>query len=678
MAPLSAQAQAMTTLHLVQSRRATYHKSRKGAQRPLNWPFALTGTTASNSSIHPDKLADNGLYSTPDDQDATKSTCFCCGTVVTQLSDGDDLVERHQTALERNARQDTLCGWLTLKKLQIEWPQGVLEAKQATSTWSQVLGDEWSQPNSTRLQQARQSSFNVGWPHEGEKGVPTKQQIAAAGWFFRPGLGDASDNCLCPFCTRTVEGWEEGDDPIALHKRKLGLKCPFFLVDSNEETSSQKVLAPTTKLSRSKARTKLVADAQSESEQDVSAEPTTEAAPTASASTRTTRRTASKMPSSPVSVQAAPTKPKRATRQSKRTTVATAIDDSIIIDDVVEQEVPITLDETLNEPVTTSTRSKRATTRAGKKVSTANSSIIVEVPIVKIGASKSKKGKSVQTDAVVAQDVQMETEQDENVEEQIATEVEEEDESEPVVKNPLKKQNPKKGQKSTKGKQVIESTQQVESESATADTTKQQTDDIEAPIATPTGSGSTATVATGKAKSLKSSKSTSKKSSKLKKATTTTSTPILADKDASDVRTSSNVVTRELEPAKTLSPTSKRGPLTPTEAVNLPLASSSSSTATSKSMNEINVDNDPLTKPYVTSAEPSKLFPMSSLDTLTETELSMTISQFYDHIGRQTYNALDKALQREYDEFEKRVRKGRERLLDMLKVARDQEILNGQ
>lgn len=45
--------------------------------------------------------------------------------------------------------------------------------------------------------------------------APLVLQIAAAGWFFTPGAGnDSDDNCVCPFCTRTVEGWEQGDDPM--------------------------------------------------------------------------------------------------------------------------------------------------------------------------------------------------------------------------------------------------------------------------------------------------------------------------------------------------------------------------------------------------------------------------------------------------------------------------------
>jgi len=69
-------------------------------------------------------------------------------------------------------------------------------------------------PRSARWQLAREATFSVGWPHEGKAGFPTKEEVAAAGWTFQADAHDGADRCVCPFCARTVENWEEGDEPL--------------------------------------------------------------------------------------------------------------------------------------------------------------------------------------------------------------------------------------------------------------------------------------------------------------------------------------------------------------------------------------------------------------------------------------------------------------------------------
>lgn len=165
MAPASA---SSTTLHLTSTRRSTYKKARKGAQRPLNWPHPLTASKSSPSSIHPDHLAAAGFYSTPTAEEPTRSTCFSCSAVVEVWTEGDDPIATH-------VEISPSCGWALLKLLLTSWPDGVREKKEWDAAWGQG-GDLW--PRSERVESARLASFGTGWPHDGEEGVPSTNEVS--------------------------------------------------------------------------------------------------------------------------------------------------------------------------------------------------------------------------------------------------------------------------------------------------------------------------------------------------------------------------------------------------------------------------------------------------------------------------------------------------------------------
>ncbi|BGP02487.1 chromosome segregation protein, BIR1 [Rhodosporidium toruloides NP11] [Rhodotorula toruloides] len=224
-------ASSSSTLFLALSRRQTFHKSRKAAStKHLNWPYPLSGAAAKTSSIHPDRLVEAGFYSTPIDEDATVTTCFACGVVVGMWEEGEDALFRHEAAAEEAGIR---CPFATVRRHA--WgEEGVDAPGREKENWDEYWGDEgeWH-PRGERMNEARRGTFDVGWPHDDDEGgVPTRDEIAAAGWSFRPGpTAESADQCACIYCDRTVEGWEAGDDPIALHKRKVGLRCPFFLAD---------------------------------------------------------------------------------------------------------------------------------------------------------------------------------------------------------------------------------------------------------------------------------------------------------------------------------------------------------------------------------------------------------------------------------------------------------------
>ncbi|SGZ30409.1 BQ5605_C048g12352 [Microbotryum silenes-dioicae] len=301
-------------LHLYPTRRATYHKSRKGASRSLNWPHPLTKAASTTSSIHADHLSRAGFYSTPTSDHPSSTTCFLCDLVVDRWCEGDEPLLLHLT-------RSPHCGWAILLSNMADDPNKIRKHWD----WG-IDGSDW--PRSDKIQSARLMSFERGWPHKGAKGVPTVQQLASAGWWFRPEADeDAGDRCYCPYCTRTVEGWEAGDDAVALHQRKLGLECPFFLAERPSQLLAEDVApvasASTTKntgLSRSKGRQKLAAVVNEElgSEMEEVIEPIP------SRSSRATKTPASIVAPTPTANREAPPPSKASTTRSTRSRKAKA------------------------------------------------------------------------------------------------------------------------------------------------------------------------------------------------------------------------------------------------------------------------------------------------------------------------------------------------------------------
>ncbi|GAA5925744.1 baculoviral IAP repeat-containing protein [Sporobolomyces koalae] len=215
------------SLHLNTSRRSTFHKTRKGVHRSQNWPFPLTAAASKSSTIHPDHLAQAGFYSTPTADDSTVTTCFACEVAVGVWEEGEDPLSRHLAAVEEAELE---CPWATIQEASWE-STGGLEGKGSSAEWERYWGPEGKlHPRGEIMDRARKGTFALGWPNHGKAGVPTADEIASAGWYFRPGsTAESADRCVCPYCIRTVEGWEEGDDPVACHNRKIGVNCPFFI-----------------------------------------------------------------------------------------------------------------------------------------------------------------------------------------------------------------------------------------------------------------------------------------------------------------------------------------------------------------------------------------------------------------------------------------------------------------
>ncbi|KAA8564323.1 hypothetical protein MFRU_043g00370 [Monilinia fructicola] len=69
---------------------------------------------------------------------------------------------------------------------------------------------------------------NLKWPHK----FLLPEQLAKAGFFYYPSQA-SPDNCACFLCHRSIDSWEEGDDPLVEHL-KHSPNCGWAIVASIE------------------------------------------------------------------------------------------------------------------------------------------------------------------------------------------------------------------------------------------------------------------------------------------------------------------------------------------------------------------------------------------------------------------------------------------------------------
>ncbi|VDN35858.1 unnamed protein product, partial [Gongylonema pulchrum] len=78
---------------------------------------------------------------------------------------------------------------------------------------------------------ARLASFTDEWPHRSANLLPEK--MAAAGFYYDPD-NTVRDNVTCPFCLKSLMGWEFDDDPVVEHSKRKDL-CYFARLQKEEE-----------------------------------------------------------------------------------------------------------------------------------------------------------------------------------------------------------------------------------------------------------------------------------------------------------------------------------------------------------------------------------------------------------------------------------------------------------
>ncbi|KAF8480137.1 inhibitor of apoptosis repeat-containing protein [Russula ochroleuca] len=84
----------------------------------------------------------------------------------------------------------------------------------------------------TKARRVKQSTAkrtaSLKWPHPAHF-VATPDTLTEAGFFFNPSW-DARDNVECFCCGKCLAGWEENDDPFALHWDRCRDTCPWAAV----------------------------------------------------------------------------------------------------------------------------------------------------------------------------------------------------------------------------------------------------------------------------------------------------------------------------------------------------------------------------------------------------------------------------------------------------------------
>lgn len=71
-------------------------------------------------------------------------------------------------------------------------------------------------------------TLSLKWPHPSHF-IATPDTLTEAGFFFNPSW-DARDNVECYLCGKCLDGWDEQDDPFAIHWEKCKDRCAWAVV----------------------------------------------------------------------------------------------------------------------------------------------------------------------------------------------------------------------------------------------------------------------------------------------------------------------------------------------------------------------------------------------------------------------------------------------------------------
>ncbi|KAL3989399.1 Inhibitor of Apoptosis domain family protein [Acanthocheilonema viteae] len=70
------------------------------------------------------------------------------------------------------------------------------------------------------------------WPHQHSANL-SAEKMAQAGFFFDPD-DENPDSVSCPFCLKSLTGWEDGDDPLVEHAKRKDI-CYFTRIRKDEK-----------------------------------------------------------------------------------------------------------------------------------------------------------------------------------------------------------------------------------------------------------------------------------------------------------------------------------------------------------------------------------------------------------------------------------------------------------
>ncbi|KAI9631654.1 hypothetical protein KEM48_014640 [Puccinia striiformis f. sp. tritici PST-130] len=168
-------------------------------------------------------LASAGYFHDPADNEPDRTTCWMCGESMKGWAEDDD------------PGNYTLLGCSFARIALLEHQRDTKKP-----SWSDLPGHSWGPtqewfPRGSTLIEARLATFcgsDGPWKHEGKNGIPTRLELARAGFHFTPNLFKKGAN----------------DDPVSVHLKKGA--CIFFTATQPAENPKKANVKPKKKPSK--------------------------------------------------------------------------------------------------------------------------------------------------------------------------------------------------------------------------------------------------------------------------------------------------------------------------------------------------------------------------------------------------------------------------------------------
>ena len=132
----------------------TVSSKKKSASR---WPHPLKGF-----SVTPSSLASAGFYYDPaaNSRDSDNVTCVHCAKGLEGWEEGDDALEEHLKRAIDGGSEGDRCPWATIMNER------------------QHDNEDWQDPHSQKMLNARRGTFGAWWKYDGKKGwKPTSERV---------------------------------------------------------------------------------------------------------------------------------------------------------------------------------------------------------------------------------------------------------------------------------------------------------------------------------------------------------------------------------------------------------------------------------------------------------------------------------------------------------------------
>ncbi|KAH3679170.1 hypothetical protein WICMUC_001181 [Wickerhamomyces mucosus] len=192
------------------NRAQTFEQFQVNGEVSLSWPY---------KSPSAEYMAKLGFYFTPTKRLKDRVTCFYCKKLQSTWKNVKDPCSHHLKKFPN-------CHFSHLHSYASQ------SSSYSTFDWSQV--DIFKDPFSSEAVEIRRSTFGNLWPHDYIKSSkPTSDKMVQAGFCFFPQVQD-DDLASCMYCSVSLEGWDESDDPLEEHKKRASEHNCYFLKKTQE------------------------------------------------------------------------------------------------------------------------------------------------------------------------------------------------------------------------------------------------------------------------------------------------------------------------------------------------------------------------------------------------------------------------------------------------------------